>query len=190
MMQLDHVNAKTIQKCRDLDDENLAKRTLRKVYIAYLRRKYHFLEVGEGFKWEKKWRVRKSVLTIGDFVFIGPDAHIIYPTIIGDLTLLAPGVHIVGDDHRFSQVGEPIWLASPEVDSKTLVTIIEAEVWIVQRATLKHGIRVGRGSIIATGSIVTKDVPRYAIVAGNPARIIRMRFTPEEIERHEKELYG
>jgi len=190
MPQPDRVNAKTVQKCRDFDDENLAKRILRRLYIGYLRHKYHFFAVGEGFKWGKNWRVRKGVLTIGDFVFIGPDAHIIYPTVIGDLTLLAPGVHIVGDDHGFTRVGEPMRLASPEIDSKNLVTIIEAEVWIGQRATLKHGIKVGRGSIIATGSIVTKDVPRYAIVAGNPAKIIRMRFNPEEIERHEKELYG
>lgn len=190
MIKPDRVNSQTIQRCRDLDDESLLKRIIRKVFIIYLRQKYHFLQVGEGFKWGKNWRVRKGVLTIGDFVFIGPDAHIIYPTVIGDLTLLAPGVHIVGDDHGFTAVGEPMRLSPPEIDSRKLLTTIEAEVWIGQRATLKHGIHVGRGSIIATGSIVTKDVPRYAIVAGNPAKVIRMRFTQDEIDQHEKKIYG
>lgn len=189
-MQPDRVNVKTLEKCRKLLGEDFIKRNLRRIYIAYLKYKYRFLNVGEYFRWGKNWRVRKGVLSIGHFAFIGPDAHIIYPTIIGDLTMLAPGVHIVGDDHDFSQVGEPIRVVKPEVDSKSLVTVIEAEVWIGQRATLKHGVTIGRGSIVATGSIVTKDVPRYSIVAGNPAKVYKMRFSPDQILLHEQELYG
>ncbi|MCY1458015.1 2,3,4,5-tetrahydropyridine-2,6-dicarboxylate N-acetyltransferase [compost metagenome] len=44
---------------------------------------------------------------------------------------------------------------------------------------------VGRGAIVAAGAVVTKNVPRYAVVAGNPARIIKYRFTPEVIDRIE-----
>lgn len=57
------------------------------------------------------------------------------------------------------------------------------DVWIGQDVTLSMGIRIGDGAIIATRSVVTKDVPAYAIVAGNPARIVRMRFADDLIGR-------
>ncbi len=57
------------------------------------------------------------------------------------------------------------------------------DVWIGAHSVLLSGITVGDGVIIGAGSIVTKDLPDYAIVGGNPARLIRMRFPSEEIER-------
>lgn len=62
-------------------------------------------------------------------------------------------------------------------------THIGNDVWIGKNALLKAGITVGNGAVIGMGSVVTRDVPAYAIVAGNPARIIRMRFPEELIER-------
>lgn len=56
------------------------------------------------------------------------------------------------------------------------------DVWIASHVTFKNSINIGHGAVIASGSMVTKDVPPYAIVGGNPAKIIRMRF-PEEIIR-------
>ncbi len=50
------------------------------------------------------------------------------------------------------------------------------------------GVQIGRGAIIATGSVVTKSVEPYAIVVGVPAKLIGMRFFPDEIARHEQEL--
>jgi virginiamycin A acetyltransferase len=61
--------------------------------------------------------------------------------------------------------------------------IIEDEVWIGAGALLLSGITVGKGAIIAAGAVVSKDVPAYSIVAGNPARIIRYRFTNDVIQR-------
>lgn len=57
------------------------------------------------------------------------------------------------------------------------------DVWIGERVTLALGIRVGTGAVIAAGSIVTRDVPPYAVVAGSPARIKRLRFEEKLIER-------
>lgn len=57
------------------------------------------------------------------------------------------------------------------------------DVWIGRNVTLMRGISIGDGAIIATGSVVTKDVPPYAIVGGLPARIIRMRFEEDLIQR-------
>ena len=61
--------------------------------------------------------------------------------------------------------------------------VIENDVWIGSNVLLLGGIRIGNGAVIAAGSVVTKDVPPYAIVGGNPAKIIRYRFETGEIER-------
>lgn len=60
-------------------------------------------------------------------------------------------------------------------------TTIGNDVWIGVNAIIKDGIIIGDGAIIGAGAIVTKNVPPYAIVVGNPARILRYRFTEEEI---------
>jgi acetyltransferase-like isoleucine patch superfamily enzyme len=65
-------------------------------------------------------------------------------------------------------------------------TIIGNDVWIGWGATIKDGVKIGNGAIIGCSSLVLKDVPAYAIVVGNPARIIRYRFSEEIIERLEK----
>ncbi|HEY4760282.1 MAG TPA: CatB-related O-acetyltransferase [Thermoguttaceae bacterium] len=59
--------------------------------------------------------------------------------------------------------------------------IIGNDVWIASKATILQGVRVSDGAVIAAGSVVTKDVPPYAIVVGVPARIVRFRFNPHEI---------
>jgi len=59
--------------------------------------------------------------------------------------------------------------------------VIKNDVWIGYGCTLMSGITVGNGSVIAACSMVTKDVPDYSIVGGNPARIIRYRFDSETI---------
>lgn len=61
-------------------------------------------------------------------------------------------------------------------------TIIGADVWIGEAALLKGGITIGPGAVIGMGSVVTKDVEPYAVVAGNPARTVRQRFAPQVAE--------
>ena len=62
-------------------------------------------------------------------------------------------------------------------------TVVGNDVWIGGNVTIMPGIRVGHGAIISTGSIVTKDVPDYGIVGGNPATLIRHRFTAPEVRK-------
>ncbi len=59
--------------------------------------------------------------------------------------------------------------------------IIENDVWVAANVTIKEGVTVGNGAVIAMGSMVTKDVPPYALVGGNPAKVIKFRFSPEQI---------
>lgn len=59
--------------------------------------------------------------------------------------------------------------------------IIGSDVWIGADVTLLGGVRIGNGAIIGAGAVVAKDVPPYAVVVGNPARVIKYRFSPEAI---------
>ena len=62
-------------------------------------------------------------------------------------------------------------------------TVVENDVWIGTEAVLMPGVRVGNGAVVATKAVVTKDVPDYAIVAGNPAVVVKMRFSDAEIQQ-------
>lgn len=67
--------------------------------------------------------------------------------------------------------------------------IVEEDVRIGVNVTLLPGVRIGRGAQIGACSVVTKDVPPYAVAVGNPAKVIKFIFTPEEIIKHEAVLY-
>lgn len=67
--------------------------------------------------------------------------------------------------------------------------IVEEDVWIAANVTLLMGAHIGRGAVIGAGSVVRKPVPPYAILVGNPAKIVGFKFTPEEIIEHERALY-
>ena len=61
--------------------------------------------------------------------------------------------------------------------------IVKDDVWIGLNAMILSGVTIGQGAVIAANSLVTKDVPPYAIVGGNPAKVIKYRFGPEIIEK-------
>ena len=64
--------------------------------------------------------------------------------------------------------------------------IVEDDVWIGYGVTILSGVHIGQGAVIGAGAVVVKDIPAYSIVAGNPAKIIRMRFSAEIIEKLKK----
>jgi hypothetical protein len=89
---------------------------------------------------------------------------------------------INSDDHLFDIVGKMMW-DSGRGDKYKIV--IEDDVWIGHGVIILSPTCIGRGAIVAAGSVVTSDIPRYAIFAGVPARLVRMRFTPQQIVEHE-----
>ena len=68
------------------------------------------------------------------------------------------------------------------VDSQGYCLEVGHDVWIGDRVLIKGGVHIGNGAVIAMGSVVTGDVPAYAIVGGVPARVIKYRFTENQIE--------
>lgn len=67
--------------------------------------------------------------------------------------------------------------------------IIEDDVWIGMNCVILNGVTIGRGAVIGAGSVIRRNVPPYCVVIGNPARVIRFLYTPEEIEDVQKSTY-
>lgn len=108
--------------------------------------------------------------------------------IIGKFCAIAAGVEFVmnGANHRMGSVttypfnifGHGWEKATPTLEELPFKgdTVVGNDVWIGQNVTVMPGVRIGDGAIVAAGSVVTKDVPPYTIVGGNPARVIKKRF--------------
>lgn len=122
-------------------------------------------------------------ISMGAYSHLSPGCSIGRRVRFGNYVMCGPDVKIGMGEHRFDVAGTPvIFSGHPDVSE----TVIEDDVWIGARALVRSGVRVGRGSIIAMGAVVTKDVEPYSIVAGVPARMIKARFsTPEEIAEHD-----
>ncbi|TCS37175.1 DapH/DapD/GlmU-related protein [Reinekea marinisedimentorum] len=128
------------------------------------------------------WAPHKDV-TFGHRVQLGKNSLIQCDIHFANDILVARNVAFVGrDDHRFDALGRTIW-DSPRGDSYK--TYVEDDVWIGHGAIIIAGVRIGKGAIVAAGSVLTKDVEPYSIVAGNPAREIKKRFSADEIVSHE-----
>lgn len=125
-------------------------------------------------------------LVVGPYVLIGSRAYLPPRVRIGRYSMLAPQVAIVGADHRIDVVGCPAIFAG-RLDHPE--TVIGDDVWIGYRAIIVVGTRIGNGAVVAAGAVVTKDVQPYEIVAGVPAKRVRMRFEQDaDRVRHEAML--
>ncbi len=120
-------------------------------------------------------------MIVGAFGFVGARCTV-YPKVqAGKFLLMAPDVSIIGADHEYKRVGLPICFSGREPLKETL---IGDDVWIGQGAQIMVGVKIGTGAIVASRSVVTRDVPPFAIVAGIPAKVIRYRFDESERDSH------
>jgi maltose O-acetyltransferase len=92
---------------------------------------------------------------------------------IGNDVMMGPMVTIIGRHHRHEKTDTPMMDQGFTVSRPVE---IGNDVWIGAASIIMPGIKIGNGAIIGAGAIVTRDVPDYAIVAGNPARLIRSRL--------------
>ena len=122
-------------------------------------------------------------IVLGHRVQFGPHCDIHCDVEIGSHVLLAPRVAIIGrNDHRIDLVGYSVW-TSPRGEVNT--TVIEDDVWIGYGAIILSGVRISHGAIVAAGAVVTRNVNPYEIVAGNPAKVLRLRIPSESWANHE-----
>lgn len=131
-------------------------------------------------------------MSLGNNVSIPRFAHIFCtdaPLTIGNNVIFGPAPTIVTGDHRIDVIGKPIFLSYDKLPENDAPVIIEDDVWIGAHVTILKGVTIGRGSVVAAGGIVNKSTPPYSISGGVPARVIKFRFTVEEILEHERILY-
>lgn len=108
-------------------------------------------------------------ITIGDYTRIGLSNTVIGPVTIGHHTNIAQNVTISGLNHIFHDITKTI----AEQGVSTSPILIGDDVWIGANAVILAGVEIGKHSVIAAGSIVTRSVPPYSVCAGNPAKIIK-----------------
>ena len=136
---------------------------------------------------------RFPVLTIGKDSYIGNanadiviDNYILSNLHIGRYTAIASNVNFIIDlNHDYRRISQGrisgIPYIRPELTKRKGELIIMNDCWIGNNVTILSGVTVGNGAVIAAGSCVSKNIPPYAVVAGNPATIIGYRFSEEQI---------
>lgn len=151
-------------------------------------------------------------LSVGDGTSI-PKGSVFYctqaPLTIGKKVIFGPRPTIITGDHRIDIIGKYIIDVTDEEKKSLRVkveglkinddgnvngnpydlpVVIEDDVWVGANVTILKGVTIGRGSVVAAGAVVTRSCPPYSIIGGVPAKVLKMRFTPEEIEEHERRV--
>lgn len=111
---------------------------------------------------------------IGERTRIGLGNTIIGPVKIGNDIMFAQNITVSGLNHGYEDISTPISLQP----TSTAPISIEDEVWIGANSVIVAGVTVGKHSVVAAGSVVTRDVPPYSIVAGNPAKLLK-QYNPD-----------
>jgi len=150
-----------------------------------LRLFYRFKKIGRSPRLDRSLFVLRDSVTLGDYCYIGRYSYLDGDITIGNFALLASSVAIIGGDHRTDVVGTPMRFTGREL---TKLVVIGDDVWIGHGAVVLHGVRIGNGAIVGAGSLVTRDVPPYAIVVGSPAKVLRLRFDTAQQAQHEAML--
>ena len=107
---------------------------------------------------------------VGANTRVGIGSILIGPVTIGNQVIVAQHVVIAGLNHGYQDIHVPIRLQPVSI----LPIVLNDECWIGSNAVITAGVTVGKHAIVAAGSVVTKNVPAYSVVAGNPARVIKL----------------
>ena len=158
------------------------RQAIRDIKMYFMRIKFGLKQVDRTFYMGGDSLISKDFVA-GRYTFINYGCDICPRVKAGSYVMFAPRVVVTGSDHDPGQSGVPMYFTNrPELPE----TIIEDDVWLGYRAIIMAGVHIGRGSVIAAGSVVTKNVEPYTIVAGVPATLIRKRFKDaEDIKNHD-----
>ncbi len=117
--------------------------------------------------------------TVGDYTYIG-DGCTVTKAQIGRYVSIGNNVSIGPGEHDLTNISTSAWFYDKPFDVLCRNDcIIGNDVWIGVDSIIRRGVKVGNGAVIGANSFVNKDVPDFAIVVGNPAKIIRYRFEPD-----------
>lgn len=142
--------------------QKVIRRALVKGFISYM---------GTNVNIEKNAQIPRST-RIGDNSGIGINCKLFPQVTIGNNVLMGPNCFFCTQNHEFARTDIPI-IEQGFQPIKPIV--VEDDVWFGRGVMVMPGVTIGRGAVIGAGAVVTKSVPPYAIMGGNPARIIRYR---------------
>jgi acetyltransferase-like isoleucine patch superfamily enzyme len=163
---------------------NIVRKIGRSLKASYYKYVYHLRYVHKTVYFGGPSSISPDIIA-GKYVYFGPHCNIGPNVSIGEYTMLANNVSIIGGDHEYKRVGTPIIFSGRGKSSKTQIGI---DCWIGAHSIIMRGVIIGDGSIVAAGSVVTKDVEPYSIYGGVPAKKIKNRFDTDEDKQKHKEL--
>lgn len=108
-------------------------------------------------------------IIIGDDSRVGLGSVLIGPVTIGKQVILAQNIVLSGLNHTYSDINVPTRLQRVT----TSPIVVEDEVWIGANAVIIAGVTIGKHSVVAGGSVVTKSIPSYSVAVGNPAKVVK-----------------
>ncbi|MHB8896333.1 MAG: acyltransferase, partial [Candidatus Geothermincolia bacterium] len=143
-----------------------------------------FVWIGEGCA----FRAHEGTLRIGrKTTFGGKNTINCYNHVeVGEEGLWADHIYVVDFDHWY--IDPHMTIRSQGIRKEHV--IIEKNVWIAEKATILRGVTIGEGTVIGAMSLVTRDVPPYAVVGGVPARVLKYRRNPVDVEWDEGRYEG
>lgn len=147
------------------------------LFFPWIRRKLaesFLISCGENLRVKHNADISPSI-EVGDNSELGQHSLIHANVKIGSYVIMGPNVKIYTRNHNFKSLEVPIALQG----KNSKATEIGDDVWIGANVIILPGTSIGSHSVIAAGSVVTKSVPDYAIVGGNPAKVIKYRNEKE-----------
>jgi len=146
-----------------------------------LNNRHNFTSPGKPFN--------KNIVSVGNYTYgiinvhSSGDKHLLK---IGSFCSISNEVLFLLSDHNYKLPSTYpfktlLFNNGPDAIAKGDI-IVKDDVWIGYRSIILSGVTIGQGAVVAAGSVVTKDVPPYAIVGGNPAKIIKYRFSDNKIK--------
>jgi len=155
-------------------------------------RKYSSLKIGKSVTLDPNLQINAGNIIIGDYTYIGPGriSGLLGSTItICKFTSIAANIQIIGALHNSYITNYNFSRLLPLEERKNHSDgisrgdiVIGNDVWIGINVIILSGITIGDGAIVGAGAVVTKDIPPYAIAVGVPAKVIKYRFSDEEIQ--------
>jgi acetyltransferase-like isoleucine patch superfamily enzyme len=169
----------------------LLQRVWRRAWMLFVRPA--FGRYGRNFIFDPRDHFNHENIEVGDDVSLGRGAVLMATQSkirIGNKVMFGPNVTVVAGNHNTSQVGRFMYDITNKRPEDDQDVVIEDDVWVGCGAIILKGVRIGRGSVIAAGALINRDVLPYTIVGGVPAKIIGVRFRDlETLHGHDAALY-